>query len=90
MRDPSRWYVVVVLESTSVSFMVYEMMMPFCPCGAGGCQEKDTVLGPRTSPAKLKGGDDGAEGKIDKILSFTQHSWLENLTVLWLKCEAFP
>ena len=35
--------------------------MPFCPCRAGGCQEKEMVLGPRTSPAKLKGGNDGME-----------------------------
>jgi hypothetical protein len=39
---------------------VYEVMIPFCPCGAGGCQEREMAVGPSTSPAEFKGGDDGA------------------------------
>ena len=41
--------------------MVYEVMIPFCPSGAGGCQEMEMAVGPSTSPAEFKGGDDGAE-----------------------------
>ena len=39
---------------------VYEVMIPFCPSGAGGCQETEMAVGPSTSPAEFKGGDDGA------------------------------
>ena len=40
--------------------MVYEAMIPFCPSGAGGCHETEMAVGPSTSPAEFKGGDDGA------------------------------
>jgi hypothetical protein len=39
---------------------VYEVMIPFCPSGAGGCQEREMAVGPSTSPDEFKGGDDGA------------------------------
>ena len=38
---------------------VYEVMIPFCPCGAGGCQDREMAVGPSTSPDEFKGGDDG-------------------------------
>ena len=60
VRDPSLWWVVVVLVSTSVMSTVYEVMIPFCPSGAGGCQEIEMAVGPSTSPAELRGEDDGA------------------------------
>ena len=39
---------------------MYEMMIPFCPSGAGGCQVMERVLELRTSPDEFIGGDDGA------------------------------
>ena len=62
MRDPSRGYLVVVLVSTLVTSTMYEVMIPFWPTGAGGCQDTEMVLGPRTSTDVLKGGKDGAVG----------------------------
>ena len=47
--------------SSSFISKVYEVMIPFCPSGAGGCQEMEMAVGPSTSPAEFKGGDDGAE-----------------------------
>lgn len=58
-RDPSRWYVVVAFVGTSVMNTVYEVMIPFCPSGDGGCHEMEIALGPRTSPDEFRGGDDG-------------------------------
>lgn len=62
VRDPSRWYLMVMLVSTSVTSTMYEVMIPFCPTVAGGCHETKMVLGPRTSTDVLKGGKDGAVG----------------------------
>lgn len=49
-----------MLVSTSVTSTAYEVMIPFCPSGAGGCHDIEMVLGPRTSPDELNGGSDGA------------------------------
>ena len=50
----------MALVSTSVMSTVYEVMIPFCPSGAGGCQEREMAVGPSTSPDEFRGGDDGA------------------------------
>ena len=49
----------VVLVGCSISCTVYEVMIPFCPSGAGGCQVRESVLGLSTSPEIFKGGDEG-------------------------------
>ena len=49
-----------MLVSSSVINTVYEMMIPFWPSGAGGCQEREMTVGLSTSPDEFKGGNDGA------------------------------
>ena len=67
VRDPFLWYVKVVFVGSSVSSTVYEVMIPFCPSGIGGCQVIETAFGLRTSPTGLIGGDDGTAGTVKKI-----------------------
>ena len=57
---------------------MYEVIIPFCPSGAGGCQVMESVLELRTAPEEFKGGDDGT-ARIITTLNRIIHSHATNL-----------